>query len=148
MPTNDVKLALEQKELKEALLLLFLLGQAVDKSINDEDGKITAEDLPNFFAVLPAIVPGIMGLKNIPVELRMQTPEEGAKFKEWVRTTFDITDDKVEGAIEEGIGLLVDLYKYFITYIIKNQIPVDNKNEESGVETEGTTDNAQPTDSE
>jgi len=122
MSTKTLPLA--YKELKEALTLLAMLGQAIDKSINDDDKVLTLSDAPNFFNVLFGLKDAFEGVQDIPLELRTASPEESAELKEWVAKTFDITNDKVEGAIEGGIGLLLDLYRYFAIYFFTS-IPVD-----------------------
>ena len=139
MPTQTLPLA--YKELKEALLLLAMLGHAVDESINDEDGVLNLQDAPNFFKVLFGLKDAFEGVTNIPLELRTASPEESAELKAWVAKTFDITDDKVEGAIEGGVGLLIDLYRYFALYFFKAPLPVDGEANEqpSEPEAEGET---------
>lgn len=136
---NNAVLRAELDNVKKMLVFLFALGKAVDSSINDEDGKITLADAPNFFPVLLTIAAAIEAGGKIPFEIAAATPEEAMELKRWIQEEFDITDDRVEEAIEDGMSIAVDLFRFFAKYVFR---PVDSEKVSEATTDEGTTEEA------
>ena len=95
------------KELKELLALPLSLHMAYDKA--KADGKLDLNDLGYAFEPAKNILPAIDGVKNIPAEFKGATEEEMQELKVWAKATYDIADDKLEAAIEQGISLALEI---------------------------------------
>jgi hypothetical protein len=98
------------KELKEMLGFVLGLGNAFGKSM--ADGKIGWTDLANFLSPLMKAPAAFQGVTQIPGELADLDPTEKAEVLNYVRTEFDIPQDKVEEAVEDGLKLLGDIHTF------------------------------------
>lgn len=105
------------KETKELLKFALELGNALGQSL--EDKKLTFSDATYFLTAIKDAPAAFAGINKIPGELKEFTPEEQAELKEFVMTTFDIPQDKVEGFIEKGIEVAFKIYEVVSMFIKK-----------------------------
>lgn len=98
------------KETKEALGGVIALGNATGKSM--EDGKISWTDSANYLAAIMQLPGAIAGAGEIPEELKDLDDNEKAALIAYVKTEFDIPNEKVEGIVEEGLALAYQIYLF------------------------------------
>lgn len=98
------------KETKEVLKFVIEFGEAIDKGL--ADGKLNALDIGLVINPLMQLGPALEGLGQVDDELKDLSAEELAELKAYVETELDISNDKVEMMIEEGLGMAVKLYKF------------------------------------
>ena len=109
------------KETKEVIDLAIALGSGIAKSL--EDDKITFEDLPNFWAVIFAVMPAFEGLDQVAIEFQLATEEETAELKAYIKEQLDLPDDKLEEFIEDAFAVVIDIWMLVKRYFMEGSYP-------------------------
>lgn len=98
------------KELKEMVSFGLSLGMAIDKSLAD-DGKISFADVGNLIAPIMKAPAAFMGADKALEELKNLDEEGKKEMNDFVKSEFDIADDKIEAIVEECIGIAMSAAK-------------------------------------
>lgn len=107
------------KELKELLAFIIGLGNAVGASL--EDGKFELSELGLLMLPLTKAPAAFSDMKLIPAELASLTDAQKAELLEYVKTEFDIPEDKVEELIENVLKAGLALYGV-VTLFVKPKV--------------------------
>lgn len=94
------------KELKELVAFGLSLGSAIDRSLSD-DGKITFADAGNLIGPIMKAPAAFAGAEQALVELNALDEEGKKELNEFVKSEFDIADDRIEAIVEESVGVAV-----------------------------------------
>lgn len=94
-----MKEKLGTQELEELVDFVFDISDSIKSSIED-DGKVSVGDAPKFLKPLLKSGKAIGGINAVPRELADLDDEEMRVIVSKVKDRFDITDDKLEGYIE------------------------------------------------
>ena len=100
------------KETGELLVWLAKAGSAVGASI--EDGKPDWTDLPKFMALLPSAPSAILGVGEIPAELKDMDAAEAAMLVTNFAEEFEIANDDAEKKVEMILAALAQIYAVII----------------------------------
>lgn len=99
------------KESKELINFLFNLADAIINATSD--GNINLVDAPLFLKPLIKAGEGIGGINLVPKELSDLSDEETAEIYTLVKERFNISNDKVEGYIENAFMNALQLFRNF-----------------------------------
>lgn len=132
---EDNKVNLTLKDTKEALIFVFALVKAIDESLKN-DGKFTLGDVPNFLNALLAVKAAFEDIDMIPVEFENLTEEQAIELKAFVGSQFDISDDKVEEAIEDAISVILDIWVIYSRYFNSKEVTNEGQVKTDTAETE------------
>lgn len=94
-------------EIKEMLSFIFLLSSAVEKSL--QDGKISIGDVPLFISPLMHAQSAFSGIDKIKDEMKSMDEAKKSELCEWLKNEFDLSNDKVEHMIENGLVIGLSL---------------------------------------
>jgi hypothetical protein len=97
-------------ETKEALKFVLGLGNALGTAL--EDKKFSMSDLPAFMGPMMAAPAAFSGISNVPKEMGDLDDQEKADLMQFAKDEFDLADDKLEGTVEEGLALAVQIYAF------------------------------------
>ena len=98
------------KETKEAVSFALQLGNALGSAL--DDGKLSWSDTPKFMGSIMAAPAAFSGIGSVPTELKDLDAAEKKELMDYVKSEFDIPDDKIEGLVEEGLALAVQTYNF------------------------------------
>lgn len=97
------------KETKDLLDFALSLGNGLGNAL--EDG-FQLSDLALLLPALLKIGDALNGIGNVPAELADLDDTELADLKAFIQGKFDIPQDKIEPAIEQGIDLGIRVANY------------------------------------
>jgi hypothetical protein len=95
---------------KDMLKFVISLGNTLGKTL--EDGKIGLTEIPQFLSPMLLAPSAISGAAEIPAEFSDLTDEEKAELVEFVKSEFDLPQDKIEAAVEDGLKLVADIHRF------------------------------------
>ena len=98
------------KELTEIVDFGISLGNALGKSF--ENGKLDVGDTVHLWGVATTVAPAIKDSDEAWEEFKNRTPEQTADLIAHVKEKFDIPQDDIEEAIEDGIDVSFRVIKY------------------------------------
>ena len=98
------------QSIKAVLELAIKLGQAVDTSL--QNNKLDITDLQHFFGIVGSVAPAFEGFKSLKKELHDLDATEQEELALWVQENFNIADDKIEQAVENGLNLVGQLFLF------------------------------------
>lgn len=76
-----------------------------------EDGKVNIADLPNVFALLQALQRfSDIKYAELPAEIKDLDEKELAILADTFKKYFDLPQDNIEKAVEEGLTLVIQLF--------------------------------------
>lgn len=93
------------ENIKEVLKFMCELVNGVVKSL--EDDHFNFADAINFYGAAKAIPAMIKDIDQVPGELMDLTDEEQQELIEYVKTEFDIPEDKVEKFVESAFRAMI-----------------------------------------
>ena len=105
------------QETKDVVAFALGLGSGISEAM--KDGSVGLADLPVFLEVAAKLPSAISGISAVPTELSHLDEAEKAELFQFVQDNFDIENDKVEGAIIDGLGLVSGIYDYVQKYFVK-----------------------------
>lgn len=105
------------QETKDVLSFALTFGNSLGAAL--KDGKISLAELPGFLPAVVKLPAAISGIQEIPSEISHLSDEEKAELFEFVKDEFDIENDKIEGAVLDGLKLVSGLYDYVQKYFIQ-----------------------------
>lgn len=92
------------ENLKKAYALLIAVGMQIEKSA---EGGFQKNEIFDFFDEL-MLVPGVgSAIKQIGQEAGELDETEQQEIRDYVKTTFDLKNDEVEGVVESANGVAV-----------------------------------------
>jgi len=100
------------KELKEALSLVFSLGEAYEKSVKSGGGFSFLEDFANFFPALAMLIPAVSGSAKIPAEVLAMDEAARDELIQWAKAEFDLEDDGLEEKVEKALAFAITLVEF------------------------------------
>ncbi len=103
------------KELKDVVKFVISLGNAVGRAY--EDGKFDIADIAEFIEPLKNLYQAYVGIDQIDDELRSLTPDQFAELVEFIKTEFDIPQDKVEFFVEQALNVAKALFPIIREFI-------------------------------
>lgn len=96
------------KETGELLIWVAKAGSVVGAAL--EDGKVDLADLPKLIGILPGAPTALMGINQIPAELKDMDAAEAAMLVQMFAEHFEIANDAAEAKVEMIFGALAQLY--------------------------------------
>lgn len=96
------------KETGELVVWVGKVGSAVGESM--EDGKLTASDILKIFKTLPDAPAALMGIAEVPTELKDLDVEEAAQLVGLFAESFAIPNHEAEHKVEMILAALSQLY--------------------------------------
>lgn len=110
------------KELKDLIGFGLALGMAIDKSLAD-DGKITFTDAGNLIDPIMKAPAAFAGADQALAELKALDEEGKKELNEFVKSEFDIKDDKIEAVVEECVSIGVSAARVVALFAKKDEAP-------------------------
>jgi len=97
------------KETRELIGFVAIMASLIGKAMRD--GKIDAVEMGAILSALVKLPEALAGIGKIPSEMKDLTAEQQRMLEESFRATFDLPDDVVEEAIEEGVAAAFHLFR-------------------------------------
>lgn len=98
------------QETKDLVIVAISLGNALGKAMADK--KFNLADVGAFIDPMLNLPAALAGISEVPSEIEDMDEAERIELFETVKEKFDLPDDKVEAAIEEGLILATSIYNY------------------------------------
>jgi hypothetical protein len=97
------------KETRELIGFVAVMASLIGKAMRD--GKIDALEMGAILSALVKLPEALAGIGKIPSEMKELTAEQQRALEESFRATFDLPDDVIEEAIEEGVATAFHLFR-------------------------------------
>ena len=110
------------KELKELLVFLAAIGNAVDASTKDGLGW---EDVGAFVPAFMLAQEAFVGLAEIPLEAKDLSVDEMKEIEAAIASQLSLEDKKLEGVIEKAFSMMASLYGLVMEIKALREEPVD-----------------------
>jgi hypothetical protein len=98
---------MDTKNTKEMLKFVIGLAESMEKAM--ADGKMSFDDVGYLVTALMDAGPAFGEINQIPAEVRDLTTTEAQDVRNYVASELDLTNDKVEGVVEAGLDVCVQL---------------------------------------
>ncbi len=107
------------KELKELLCFSVCLLEALVESL--EDGAVDFTDVLSLWKPFSKVGEAIDGIEKIPFEIASLDEKDKNELMDYIRSEFDIPDDRLESRIEGGLQLALCLAMYVSMFYKKDE---------------------------
>ena len=96
------------KEISEVVKFVCALGNAIGEAA--KDGQVSLGDAAGLIPLLYKLPSAVDGIDQIPAEVKDLSEDEMAELAQLVKDELDLPQDKIEGAIEDAVGIAIQLY--------------------------------------
>jgi hypothetical protein len=109
------------QNIKEVVKFVIELGEGIDRSLADK--KIDFQDIGNLLLAMNYAAPAFDDIGKVVPELKDMDESEKQELKDYIKSEFDIANDKLEVTIEKALAVVIDIYGLIQTIRQKDDVP-------------------------